>query len=78
MLNGTLLSAQNMTWDGKTGFQDRIQDAFLVPPHANPELATQTGSGIMGKTRTERGLSFFSVKQSGDMSKRTSLPVAFY
>lgn len=67
--NGTLLSIQNMTWNGVQGFQSPIQEPFLVPQHSNPQLATQAGSGVMGKTHTERGLTFLDVRGSGHMSK---------
>jgi carboxypeptidase D len=63
--NATLLSIQNMTWNGHQGFQHPIDGKFYVPLDAN----MSAGSGIMGKTRTERGLTFVEVSLCGHMSK---------
>lgn len=70
--NGTLLALQNMTWNGHQGFSAPPSDDFVVPAHANWQAATVVGSGIVGKTRTERGLTFFGVDGSGHMSKSTT------
>ena len=67
MRNGTLLSIQNLTWNGMQGFQAPIQDDFYVPYRASFQPSTMAGAGVMGKTRTERGLTFFSVDLSGHM-----------
>lgn len=73
--NGTLATIQNMTWNGKQGFQTRPSDKFFVPYH--PDLrefffggivgdATQVaGAGYLGITHTERGLTFCTVDHSG-------------
>ena len=65
MTNGTLLAIQNMTWSGKQGFQRKPLAKFYVPPHQNHDPATLAGSGIMGKTHTERGLTFVEINLSG-------------
>ena len=67
--NGTLLTIQNMTWNGRQGFQSPIEDNFYVPYHTKFQAATMASAGIVGKTHTERGLTFFGVDQSGHMSK---------
>lgn len=53
--NGTLLSIQNMTWNGKLGFQEKPCKDFEVP------LAVDAGypagpQGVMGIAHYERGL----------------------
>lgn len=70
--NGSLLVIQNMTWNGLQGFQQEPQDEFYVPEllYSNPEdldLATLAGSGILGKTHTERGLTWVEVGLAGHM-----------
>ncbi|KAF7523247.1 hypothetical protein G7054_g11821 [Neopestalotiopsis clavispora] len=67
MRNGTLLTIQNMTWHGVQGFQTPVEDDFFVPYHADASLSTLAGAGIMGRTHTERGLTFFDVDISGHM-----------
>ncbi|CDO76357.1 hypothetical protein BN946_scf185011.g21 [Trametes cinnabarina] len=54
---GTRIVIQNMTWNGKQGFQTPIQnDSFVVE-----------GMGALGTAHTERGLTFFEVALSGHM-----------
>ncbi|MCJ1477188.1 hypothetical protein MMC13_005859 [Lambiella insularis] len=72
--NGTLLSIQNMTWNGKQGFQTAPSAPFLVPYHPdsgslNPPIGYTNfaGSGILGTTHTERGLTFTTVNTAGHM-----------
>ena len=54
---GTLLSIQNMTWNGALGFQEKPSQDFVVP------LKIETGfirprnpQGVMGVAHYERGL----------------------
>ena len=56
LTNGTLLSIQNMTWNGKLGFQSAPSQDFVVP--------TQ---GVMGKMHYERGLQWAETYQCGHM-----------
>ena len=63
--NGTLLAIQNMTWNGDQGFQKKPNDPFYVPYHDDVSLATLAGSGVLGTTHTERGLTWVSVDISG-------------
>lgn len=72
LTNGTLLTIQNMTWNGQRGFQTPIEDDFFVPYTPETQMATLAGGGVMGKTKTERGLTFFSVNLSGHMRKISS------
>jgi len=72
--NGTLLTIQNMTWGGKQGFQSPVEDDFYVPYHTDYQTASLAGAGIMGKTHTERGLTFFHISISGHMGKSCYTP----
>lgn len=66
LLNGTLLMIQNMTWNGKQGFQSAPKGQFFVPYHTDyNNQATLAGAGVFGVTHTERGLTFVEVSLSG-------------
>ena len=65
--NGTLMTIQNMTWNGAQGFSEYPNDDFYVPYHNDYELGALAASGVMGKTRTERGLTFVEINLSGHM-----------
>lgn len=65
--NGTLLMIQNMTWNGAQGFSSAPSDPFFVPYHTESSLSTLAGAGIMGRTRTERGLTWVEIFLSGHM-----------
>ena len=68
MINGTLLTIQNMTFGGMQGFQKPVTEDFYVPYHTEYQDSTLAASGVMGKTHTERGLTFVEVNLSGHMS----------
>ena len=55
LTNGTLLSIQNMTWNGKLGFQEPPSTPVIVNV---PDLHNYQGGyqGEMGKQHYERGL----------------------
>ena len=55
LTNGTLLSIQNMTWNGKLGFQQAPSQEIVVDI---PDLQYGIGGpqGVMGKQHYERGL----------------------
>jgi carboxypeptidase D len=66
--HGTLLAIQNMTWGGKLGFQVQPSEPLYVPWHPNPgSILTASGSGVMGTTHTERGLTWAYVPLTGHM-----------
>jgi carboxypeptidase D len=65
--NGTMLMIQNMTWGGKQGFQTKPTEPFFVPYHDEVSASTLAGSGVMGTTHTERGLTWVGVDLSGHM-----------
>lgn len=76
-MNGTLLSIQNMTWGGQQGFQNPITDDFYVPFHNDYQEATLAAAGIMGKTITERKLTFVTIDLSGHMVPQYQPSAAF-
>lgn len=78
--NGSLVTIQNMTWNGMQGFQSAPSDPFFVPYHpqlgedansvdsGNTKLLpfnNNAGAGIQGTTHTERGLTFVTVNLAG-------------
>jgi carboxypeptidase D len=75
--NGTLLSIQNMTWGGQQGFQSAPKDDFYVPYHNELSASTLAASGIMGKTHTERNLTYVEVLLSGHMVPQYQPSVAY-
>ena len=69
-----------MTWNGKQGFQERPSSNFYVPYHPDaaeivhdtfyqpipaPVFKNMAGSGYLGITHSERGLTFCSVSLAG-------------
>ncbi|KAK7024450.1 hypothetical protein VNI00_016301 [Paramarasmius palmivorus] len=67
MAEGARIVIQNMTWNGMQGFQTDLQtDSFVVD-----------GMGALGRTLTERGLTYVEIALSGHMVPQFS-PVAAY
>lgn len=66
LANGTLLAIQNMTWADEQGFSAPPTDPFFVPYHEVSD-STLAGTGVMGHSRTERGLTYVDVVLSGHM-----------
>ncbi|KAI0771695.1 alpha/beta-hydrolase [Trametes elegans] len=65
--DGARVVIQNMTWDGKQGFQTPIQnDSFVVD-----------GMGALGTAHSERGLTYYEVALSGHMIPQFSPKAAF-
>lgn len=70
--NGTLLSIQNMTWNGGLGFQSQPNQSFIVeePDQVWAPLQGQVATdpqGVMGIKHYERGLMWVESFQSGHM-----------
>ena len=65
--NGALLGIQNMTWGGKQGFQTIPTDPFYVPYYPVQKYAQRlpAGSGVLGTTHSERGLTFVATTLAG-------------
>ncbi|KAI4655136.1 uncharacterized protein J4E79_008201 [Alternaria viburni] len=67
LYNGTLMAIQNMTWGGMQGFQNPPVDDFYVPYHDDLSLTSLSAKGLMGKTITERKLTYVQQALSGHM-----------
>lgn len=73
LANATLLSIQNMTWNGAQGFQSPPVEQLYVPPHLQPivpanfqpEFRQTAGTGYLGTAHTERGLTYSAIYLSG-------------
>lgn len=74
---GTLLTLQNTTWGGLQGFQSAPADDFVIPAHNDYSDSTLAASGVMGKTITERGLTWVTVELSGHMIPQYQPSAAF-
>ncbi|KAL3444712.1 Alpha/Beta hydrolase protein [Aspergillus insuetus] len=83
--NGTLLSIQNMTWNGELGFQERPAEPIYIdlPDLAWAEVREQNGlsaeqpQGTMGVQHFERGLMWAETYQSGHMQPEYQPRVAY-
>ncbi|KKK12055.1 putative serine carboxypeptidase (CpdS) [Aspergillus rambellii] len=74
-MNGSLVTIQNMTWNGAQGFQKPPVEPLFVPYHYGlAELSGGTqptpytldaGAGYLGTAHTERGLTFSTVYFAG-------------
>ncbi|KAG2419957.1 carboxypeptidase cpdS precursor [Aspergillus terreus] len=75
-MNGSLVSIQNMTWNGLQGFQTPPTEPLYVPYHyglaevSNATIAPRpftldAGAGNLGTAHTERGLTFTTVYLAG-------------
>jgi carboxypeptidase D len=65
ILNGSLLTLQNLTWNGAQGFSQPPVQPFYVPYADDAVAGSIAGAGIFGGWVTERGLTFCSVDLSG-------------
>jgi carboxypeptidase D len=65
ILNGSLLTLQNLTWNGAQGFSQPPVQPFYVPYAYDAIAGSVAGAGIFGGWVTERGLTFCSVDLSG-------------
>ena len=59
LTNGTLLAIQNMTFNGKLGFQERPTQDFVLPADARGPQE------VVGKQHYERGLQWVETYESG-------------
>lgn len=69
LVNGTITTIQNMTWNGAQGFSVGPSDwqDFYVPYHSELSDSSLAGAGVFGQWHTERGLTFTTVDLSGHM-----------
>ncbi|KAL4890596.1 Alpha/Beta hydrolase protein [Aspergillus ambiguus] len=89
LANSTLLSIQNMTWNGAQGFQSPPTAPLFVPyfPHYSfhvdemtppfPPMNISSGAGYLGTVHTERGLTFTSVNHAGHQLPQYAPGVAY-
>jgi carboxypeptidase D len=77
LANGTLMTIQNMTWNGAQGFSSYPSNDFFVPYHEELNLGTLAGAGNFGKWHTERGLTYVTIELSGHMVPQYA-PTAAY
>jgi carboxypeptidase D len=64
--NGTLFALQNVTWNGKQGYQSYPQDKqFYVPFHPEFNGGRLSEAGIVGQWGYERGLTYYEVQLAG-------------
>ncbi|PWY91150.1 serine carboxypeptidase PepF [Aspergillus heteromorphus CBS 117.55] len=85
LTNGTLLSIQNMTWNGQLGFQTQpstpinidIPDLMYNEAFIENGYDPQGGQGIMGIQHYERGLMWVETFQSGHMEPQYQPRVSY-
>ncbi|GES66077.1 serine-type carboxypeptidase F [Aspergillus terreus] len=86
LTNGTLLSIQNMTWNGQLGFQSAPSTPIdiTLPDLQYKEVFEQNGQpgwdlgqGVMGIQHYERGLMWAETFQSGHMQPQYQPRVAY-
>lgn len=71
---GTLLTIQNLTWNGATGFQSRPTGGLYLPSSSAGAGAQE---GIVGTVHTERGLTWFAAAMAGHFLGRDQPALAF-
>ena len=80
LMNGTLATLNNMTWNGAQGFSSAPSGKFFVPynpdlgivlyetldqPPNSMQVGLVAGGGTLGTTHTERGLTWVTVDLAG-------------
>ncbi|GME29245.1 alpha/beta-hydrolase [Neofusicoccum parvum] len=65
ILNGTLLTLQNLTWNGAQGFSAPPDEPFYVPYHDAPFEESLSGAGVFGSWGADRGLTFVAIELAG-------------
>lgn len=87
LTNGTLMSIQNMTWNGQLGFQERpstpinveLPDLMYMQVFdANGYNGLDGPEGVMGIQHYERGLMFVETFQSGHMQPEYQPRVSYH
>lgn len=77
--DATLLTIQNLTWQGAMGFQTRPVEPLFVPYHENSNVSTAAGAGagVVGSSHAERGLTWFGAAMAGHLLAQDQPAVAF-
>lgn len=63
--NGSLLTLNNLTWNGRQGFSQFPSKPFYVPYHYDPAEDSWAGAGTFGSWQEDRGLTFVTIDLSG-------------
>ncbi|GAB1318622.1 Carboxypeptidase [Madurella fahalii] len=76
---GTLLTIQNLTWNGEMGFREEPTAPLFVPYHGggNGSAETAAGAGVLETSHEERGLTWFGAAQAGHMLVGDQLALGF-
>ena len=79
LVNGTIMSTQNMTWNGAQGFSTPPSEwnDFYVPYHSELNIGSTAGAGVFGSWWEERGFTLCTVDLSGHMIPQYA-PAAAY
>ncbi|KAK4249211.1 hypothetical protein C7999DRAFT_39627 [Corynascus novoguineensis] len=76
--DATLLTIQNLTWQGVRGFRVRPWAPLFVPYHDNTNAsAGPAGAGVVGTSHSERGLTWFETALAGHLVAQDQPAVAF-
>jgi carboxypeptidase D len=65
ILNGSLLTLQDLIWNKAKGFSSPPMNPFYVPRPEVYSPGSPVGGGVLGRWVSERGLTFCSVELSG-------------
>lgn len=63
--NGTLITLNNLTWNGQQGFSNPPTEPFYVPYGDDAVAGSIAGAGVFGGWVSERNLTFVAVSMSG-------------
>ncbi|KAF4122239.1 hypothetical protein GMORB2_7832 [Geosmithia morbida] len=76
-VNATLLTIQNMTWNGAMGLSEMPREPLFVPYHENSFVPTSAGAGVLGSWVEQRGLTVGIVTLTGHMIPEWVPGIAF-
>ncbi|CAE6996889.1 hypothetical protein CFE70_000387 [Pyrenophora teres f. teres 0-1] len=63
--NGTLLTIQNVTWNGVQGFSQYPNRPLVIPIYVDPHTWSTAGGLLQGRWIKERGLTFYTAHIAG-------------
>ena len=89
--DATLLTIQNLTWNGEMGFRETPAGVLFVPGHNGDgdggggekeageavDVTGLTGAGVVGSSHEERGLTWFGATMAGHLVALDQPAVAF-
>ncbi|KAK8233388.1 putative serine-TYPE carboxypeptidase F precursor [Phyllosticta capitalensis] len=77
MLNGTLMTLNQLEWAGGRGFSHPPDRPFYVPYHVDADKASWAGAGVFGSWTADRGITYVGVALSGHMVPEYTPSAAF-